>query len=132
MPGLPPRLGHADRVTLVEHLDELRTRLILALLAGAVGFTVAFVFQDEILSWLAEPLPAAREGNLITFGVTEPFFTTVKVSLIAEERADGLLCSVDQAPDVLPDLNVLVDGLLARRRCNHVTHRFGPSPLDRY
>ena len=83
MPGLPPRLGHADRVTLVEHLDELRSRLMLALLAGAIGFTVAFVFQDEILRWLAEPLPAAREGNLITFGVTEPFFTTVKVSLIA-------------------------------------------------
>jgi sec-independent protein translocase protein TatC len=69
VPGLPPRLGHADRVTLVEHLDELRTRLILALLAGAVGFTVAFVFQDEILRWLAEPLPAAREGNLITFSL---------------------------------------------------------------
>ena len=83
MPGLPPRLGPADRVTLVEHLDELRTRLMLALLAGAIGFTVAFIFQDEILRWLAEPLPAAREGNLITFGVTEPFFTTVKVSLIA-------------------------------------------------
>jgi sec-independent protein translocase protein TatC len=56
---------------------------MLALLAGAIGFTVAFIFQDEILRWLAEPLPAAREGNLITFGVTEPFFTTVKVSLIA-------------------------------------------------
>lgn len=83
MPGLPRRLGHADRVTLVEHLDELRTRLILALLAGAVGFGVAFAFQDEILRWLAEPLPAAREGSLITFGVTEPFFTTVKVSLLA-------------------------------------------------
>jgi sec-independent protein translocase protein TatC len=83
VPGLPPRLGHADRVTLVEHLDELRTRLMLALLAGAIGFTVAFIFQDEILRWLAEPLPAAREGRLITFSVTEPFFTTVKVSLIA-------------------------------------------------
>jgi sec-independent protein translocase protein TatC len=83
VPGLPPRLGHADRVTLVEHLDELRTRLILALVAATVGFTVAFIFQDEILRWLAEPLPAARDGQLITFSVTEPFFTTVKVSLIA-------------------------------------------------
>ncbi len=83
MARLPRRLGHGESVTLVEHLDELRSRLILVLLAVAAGFTVAFVFQDEILRWLAEPLPAARAGELVTFGVTEPFFTTVKVSLVA-------------------------------------------------
>jgi sec-independent protein translocase protein TatC len=83
VPSLPRRLGHGDRVTLVEHLDELRTRLMLVLVATILGFVVAFVFQDEILRWLAQPLPAAREGELITFGVTEPFFTTVKVSLVA-------------------------------------------------
>jgi sec-independent protein translocase protein TatC len=83
MARLPRRLEHGESVTLVEHLDELRSRLIVALLALAVGFAVAFVFQDEILRWLAEPLPAARRGELVTFGVTEPFFTTVKVSLVA-------------------------------------------------
>jgi sec-independent protein translocase protein TatC len=41
------------------------------------------VFQDDLLHWLAQPLPEAREGRLITLGVTEPFFTTVKVSLVA-------------------------------------------------
>jgi sec-independent protein translocase protein TatC len=81
MARLPRRLRHEDRVTLVEHLDELRTRLILGLLAVAVGFTAAFVFQDEILRWLMEPLP--DDKRLVTFGVTEPFFTTVKVSLVA-------------------------------------------------
>jgi sec-independent protein translocase protein TatC len=83
MARLPRRLRHEDSVTLVEHLDELRTRLIVGLLAIAAGFAAAFIFQNEILEWLAEPLPAAREGELITFGVTEPFFTTVKVSLAA-------------------------------------------------
>jgi sec-independent protein translocase protein TatC len=83
MAQLPRRLRHGESVTLVEHLDELRTRIIVALLAVAAGFTVAFVFQDDILRWLAEPLPAARRGELVTFGVTEPFFTTVKVSLVA-------------------------------------------------
>jgi sec-independent protein translocase protein TatC len=80
---LPRRLSHGESVTLVEHLDELRTRIIVALLALIVGFAVAFAFQDEILRWLSQPLPEAREGRLVTFGVTEPFFTTVKVSLAA-------------------------------------------------
>src|SRR5688572_2920103 len=83
MARLPRRLRPGESVTLVEHLDELRSRLILGLLAVAVGFGVAFGFQDELLTWLAQPLPEAREGDLITFGVTEPFFTTVKVSLVA-------------------------------------------------
>jgi len=83
MARLPRRLGHGESVTLVEHLDELRSRLILAQLAVLLGFVIAYVFHDPILRWLAEPLPAAREGRLITFGVTEPFFTTVKVSLVA-------------------------------------------------
>jgi sec-independent protein translocase protein TatC len=83
MARLPRRLGHGESVTLVEHLDELRSRLIIGLLALSVGFAVAYVFNDPILRWLAEPLPAAREGQLVTFGVTEPFFTTIKVSFAA-------------------------------------------------
>jgi sec-independent protein translocase protein TatC len=83
MARLPRRLRHGESVTLVEHLDELRSRLIIGILAVVLGFAVAYVFHDPILRWLAEPLPAAREGRLVTFGVTEPFFTTVKVSLAA-------------------------------------------------
>jgi sec-independent protein translocase protein TatC len=80
MPRLPRRLRHEDSVTLVEHLDELRSRLLIGLAVILVGFGVAFGFQDEILRWLARPLPEDRD--LVTFGVTEPFFTTVKVSLL--------------------------------------------------
>jgi sec-independent protein translocase protein TatC len=83
MARLPRRLAHEDSVTLVEHLDELRTRLILSVLALIVAFVGAYIFQEDILRWLAQPLPAARDGKLITFGVTEPFFTTVKVCLAA-------------------------------------------------
>jgi sec-independent protein translocase protein TatC len=83
MARLPRRLRHGESVTLVEHLDELRSRLIIAILAVVLGFAVAYVFHDPILRWLAEPLPAGRADRLVTFGVTEPFFTTVKVSLAA-------------------------------------------------
>jgi len=78
MARLPRRLEHGDRVTLVEHLDELRSRLIISIVAVAVGFVVAFAFQDTVLHWLERPLPEGK--TLITSGATEPFFTTIKVS----------------------------------------------------
>ena len=81
MARLPRRLQHAESVTLVEHLDELRTRLIVSLLALALGFAIAFPFHERIIGWLIEPLPEGKE--LVTFGVTEPFFTSLKVSLAA-------------------------------------------------
>ena len=78
---LPRRLAHGEEATLVEHLDELRTRLLIALGSVVLAFVVAFAFQERILEWLAEPLP--DDKRLITLGVTEPFFTAVKVSLYA-------------------------------------------------
>jgi sec-independent protein translocase protein TatC len=81
VPRLPRRLGHGESVTLVSHLDELRSRLIISLIALAVGVGIAFPFHEQILEWLMEPLPDDRE--LVTFGVTEPFFTSFKVSLAA-------------------------------------------------
>jgi len=78
---LPRRLAHGEEATLVEHLGELRTRLLIALGSVGVAFIVAFAFQERILRWLSEPLPDDKQ--LVTLGVTEPFFTAVKVSLYA-------------------------------------------------
>jgi sec-independent protein translocase protein TatC len=78
---LPRRLRHGEEVTLVEHLGELRARLLLALLALGIGFAVAFAFHEHIVEWLTRPLP--DDKRLVTFGVTEPFFTAIKVSLYA-------------------------------------------------
>jgi sec-independent protein translocase protein TatC len=78
---LPRRLKPGEEATLVEHLDELRSRLIIALLAVAATFVVAFVFHERLIEWLREPLPEEKE--LITLGVTEPFTTSVKVSFYA-------------------------------------------------
>ena len=81
MARLPRRLAHGEEATLVEHLGELRTRLLIALGSVAVAFLVAFAFQERILRWLSEPLPDDKQ--LVTLGVTEPFFTAVKVSFYA-------------------------------------------------
>jgi sec-independent protein translocase protein TatC len=78
---LPRRLSHGEEATLVEHLDELRTRLIICLVALVPAFLLTFAFHERIMAWLTEPLPPDRD--LVTLGVTEPFTTSVKVSLIA-------------------------------------------------
>ena len=70
---LPRRLGHGEEATLVEHLGELRTRLVIGLLAIVAGVLVAFAFHDQLIEWLMRPLP--DDKNLVTLGVTEPFTT---------------------------------------------------------
>ena len=78
---LPRRLDHGEEATLVEHLDELRSRLVIALVAIVPIFLVTFAFHERIMEWLTGPLP--EDKRLVTLGVTEPFTTSVKVSMIA-------------------------------------------------
>lgn len=79
---LPRRLQHGEEATLVEHLGELRTRLLISLAAIFVPGAILFVgFQEQLIEWLQEPLPDDKE--LVTLGVTEPFFTSLKVCFFA-------------------------------------------------
>ena len=82
MARLPRRLGHAEEATLGEHLEELRSRLIVTLGALALGTIVAFVFHNHVLTWLNQPLPPDHR-RLYTFGVAEPFTVSITVSLYA-------------------------------------------------
>ena len=73
------------RMPLTAHLDELRTRLIRALLATAAGAGVAWFFIGHLVAFLLAPLAALRpeESFIIGTGVTEAFFTKLKVAVIA-------------------------------------------------
>jgi sec-independent protein translocase protein TatC len=82
MRPFPRRLRHGEEATLVEHLGELRTRLIVALAALTVGFAVAFGFHGHLLEWLNRPLPNDLKKP-ITFSPIEPFATSIMVSLWA-------------------------------------------------
>jgi sec-independent protein translocase protein TatC len=79
---LPRRLRHGEEATLVEHLGELRARLIISLAALAVAFAVAYGFHGDILNWLNRPLPEHLRKP-VTFSPIEPFATSVWVSLWA-------------------------------------------------
>ena len=78
---LPRRLHHGEEATLVEHLDELRSRLIVSLVVIVPAFLLTFALHERIIEWLTKPLP--NDAPLVTLGVTEPFTTSVKVSLLA-------------------------------------------------
>jgi sec-independent protein translocase protein TatC len=82
MTVLPRRLRHGEEATLVEHLGELRARLIISVLALAVGFGVAFAFHGHLLDWLNRPLPHDLKKPT-TFSPIEPFATSIMVSLWA-------------------------------------------------
>lgn len=82
MRSLPRRLRHGEEATLVEHLGELRARIVVALIAIAVAFAFTYVFRGHLLGWLNRPLPG-RFHKPVTFGVAEPFVTSVTVSLYA-------------------------------------------------
>lgn len=77
----PRRLGTDEEATLVEHLSELRHRLVLGLAALVPAFLIAFAFHSRLIEWLKVPLPDDKQ--LVTLGVTEPFTTAVKVSMLA-------------------------------------------------
>ena len=72
------------RMPLTGHLEELRTRLIRALLAVAVGFGLAYFWAAELVTFLVRPLVAQGLAvDVIGTGVTDAFFTKLKVSAIA-------------------------------------------------
>jgi sec-independent protein translocase protein TatC len=70
-----------DRLTLVEHLGELRTRIVVSISAFAVASTLCFWQNGRLLDIANAPLPGDRTP--ITFGVAEPFTTTLTITLYA-------------------------------------------------
>jgi sec-independent protein translocase protein TatC len=78
----PRRLRHGEEATLVEHLTELRQRLIISLVAVAGAFIVVYIFHGRLLTLLNRPLPH-QYRKPATFSPLEPFTTSIWVSLWA-------------------------------------------------
>lgn len=71
---------------LLDHLIELRGRLLKAILALSIAFCVCFYFADVIFGWLVLPLTQAfpeGQGRLIFTKLHEAFFVEIKVALFA-------------------------------------------------
>jgi sec-independent protein translocase protein TatC len=72
-------ISHEDELSLVEHLDELRARIVVSLAVFGVALALCFWQSDLLLRLASGPLPSDHD-KLITFGITEPFTTTLTVS----------------------------------------------------
>jgi len=71
-------------MTLLEHLEELRRRIIYSLLAVAIAFSVCWVYAQEIFRWLCAPIqPYLPPGTKLAFiGIVDPFVLYMKVALL--------------------------------------------------
>jgi sec-independent protein translocase protein TatC len=70
-----------DRLTLVEHLDELRSRIIVSLAVFGVALALCFWQNHLLLDIANNPLPGDFTPS--TFGVAEAFTTTLTISAYA-------------------------------------------------
>ncbi len=68
-------------MTLIEHLDELRGRIIKIGVAFFIVAVAAFIFRARIFEWLLEPAGNALGGRLNVTSVTEQLFTDMKLAL---------------------------------------------------
>jgi sec-independent protein translocase protein TatC len=75
-------------MSLIEHLEELRHRLIKVVIAVVACSIVGFIFWDRVMSFLLIPLPAAanqlpnaHNGQLVAHDIGEPFMVALKLGL---------------------------------------------------
>jgi sec-independent protein translocase protein TatC len=70
----------ATKAPLMEHLLELRTRLVWAVVSFVICFVICFAFATPIFNFLTKPLQATT-NHMIYTALTEVFFTQVKIGM---------------------------------------------------
>ena len=88
VPPTPPGAsdtGDMKEAPLLEHLVELRTRLVRCLIAVGIGFAASYAFAEKLLGILLKPLMDVMPGGskLIATSLPETFFTVMKLALVA-------------------------------------------------
>jgi sec-independent protein translocase protein TatC len=72
-----------SRAPLLDHLIELRRRLLYCIAAVVIAFGVCYYFAEDIFSFLVQPLLAAGQKKLVYTQIFEAFFVKVKVAFFA-------------------------------------------------
>src|SRR3972149_5982169 len=83
-----PRLLHramaADRpMTIIEHLEELRRRLLIAIAALLVATAISWFFADQLLTFFIRPVTAASGRGVIFIGVSVGVFLRLQLRVLA-------------------------------------------------
>ena len=98
-------------MSVLEHLDELRTRLMVSVAALFVGFLVAFAFISPLFDFIMRPLQEIlpNDGRLVYTEPTEAFFLYIKIAALA-----GLVLAI---PVILYQMwRFVAPGLYAREK----------------
>ncbi len=79
---------NGKQMTFLEHLEELRGRLLHSVASIVVGFCICFYFRDAIYAYLALPLTSTLKSlhlpdKLVYTNPTDPFNLYIKISIIA-------------------------------------------------
>ena len=99
------------KMSFLEHLDELRTRLIISATALLAGFLVAFAFISPLFEFIMRPLQEIlpNDGRLVYTEPTEAFFLYIKIAALA-----GLMLAI---PVILYQMwRFVAPGLYAREK----------------
>lgn len=71
-----------EKQTFISHLEELRTAILISVVAIVIGASVAFYYNERILAVIVSPLSSLQQTLIVT-GVTEAFFVKIKLALYA-------------------------------------------------
>ena len=101
----------SGKMSFLDHLDELRKRLVASVLSLLVGFLIAFAFISPIFDFIMRPLQEILpgDGRLVYTEPTEAFFLYIKIAALA-----GLILAI---PVILYQLwRFVAPGLYAREK----------------
>jgi sec-independent protein translocase protein TatC len=84
----PSRIEKMQAMSFLEHLEELRRRIIWSVLYVAIGFGVCWTYSKQIFLWMQRPIATALANNhldtqLVYLNPTEPFNMYMKIGLMA-------------------------------------------------
>ncbi len=77
---LPRRLDHGEEASLVEHLEELRSRLFVCIGALVITSIVGYAIHGQLIHWLELTLPPGKR-QLVVLAPLEAFTTTLWISI---------------------------------------------------
>ena len=84
--GTPEQESESGKMSFLEHLDELRKRLVHVAGYLAIGFVVSIFFSKRIYDFLSAPLIQAlppEQQKLVFTSITQPFTTYMKVAFLS-------------------------------------------------
>jgi len=77
------KTSESGELTFLEHLEELRIRIVRALIALTAGFLLTYFFTPRIIEFLIQPFLAFDTSHLTLLAPTEGFMVKLKTSFLA-------------------------------------------------